>query len=559
MKKTKKKDIQDAKNNTHIQWLIASVVIPLLAIITTLIIYFLSRPINEPKFIIANGIINSNATIKIKANNIEANQKKNLDIMFDTLTFPLKGVLDKPDSKGMYQWSFALKKYTSAKSLTKDGEHKIKVAFPGRKWSNTFGILFLSNPPIVSIEKSNTKGRTSIKGNVTTQFQVPKNILSVEITYFNDKQACIIKNIPLETKVHPETGITYYEFSTVLQGLPIFKKDDIRYSNPFWKVEVKDQAGNKYHHQQSYAKFMAPGCDVVGVGNIANIKIEKLSEGISNQLKNIVRIVPNPLYIYQLPNGKPPIDLTIRSQENKTILEWSYNIEPIVPLTLIYKNEKKIGASASNKYIDNSVEPTAKFRVEQEFDNKIYSSKTKSIEIFDFQSTRSPINTQYFILLDKSNSMWMNCNNPDQPLNSLDFSKLAIYKKVQSIYKINSKNKIYLMVLDSKAARYSKQIESINDVKKILEYIKPGGKTTIGDRIEWIRKQVVENIYLKNIEIHIYSDMEETAVGKISKEKALSQLFNSLRLKHINIYMKTYVPQCKNNKFELIETIIWKE
>ena len=374
------KNNHDAKNYALKQWLIASVIIPLLAIITTLFIYFLSRPAVEPKFIIANGILKSDATLIIKANNTKANRNLYLDILFDEVPFPQKGILNRPDSKGMYQWSFTLKKYTTVIKLTKDGEHSIKVGFSDTKWSEKFGIIFLTQPPIVKLEKSNVEGQVKIKGNVASEFQVPKNILSVSITYFNDDNSSTINNIPLETKVHPETGITYYVFETVLQGLPDYKQDDIRYSSPFWKVEVKDQAGNKYFHEQSYAKFIAPGCDVVGVGDIANIKIQKISEDTSTYLKNIVRIVPNPIFINKLPNGEPPIDLIVRSQGNKTKLEWSYNIDSIAPLTLIYKDEKQIGASTSNEYIENFNEPLAQFRVEQELGNQIYSSKTKSID-----------------------------------------------------------------------------------------------------------------------------------------------------------------------------------
>ena len=375
------------KDSTKNQWLIATVIIPVIAtIVIPLLIYFLSRPTEEPKFIIENSILRSDATLVIRADNKKANKKENLNIMFDGCSFPNKGISIPIQTfpHKIQKWHFTLKNYTTINTLTKDGEHKIKVSFPGGKYSDEYKIIFISKPPIVKILKSHDHGQTKIKGKVTTELQLPKNILTVNITYFHEGKECKITEIPLTKKIHPETGIVYYEFESILQGLPNLKPDDPRYSELFWQLEVTDQAENQYYHKQSYAKFMAPGNDQIGVGNIASIKIEKITDDVSNQLRNIVRIVPNQTLINKLPNGKQPIELSVKAVDKSAKLNWKYNIDNIEPITLIFKNDKKIGASASTEYIDyNSGNKYAKYRVEQRSDNIIYSSAEKMIESED--------------------------------------------------------------------------------------------------------------------------------------------------------------------------------
>ena len=298
------------------QWWVAAVIIPVFAtIVTPLFIYYFPRTVEEPKFIIVNSILRSDATLVIKANNKKANQKKKLDIIFDGCPFPEKGIPINSNSDGMQKWHFKLQNHAKVDSLTKDGEHKVKFSFPGGKFSNEFKIIFNSKPPIVRVEKKNKSGQTIVKGEVTTELQLPKKLLCVYITYFHKGQEYKIPDIPLTTKVHEETGITYFEFETALQGLPKLDKNDPNFSAPFWSLEVVDQAGNKYFYEQSYAKFMAPGNDKFGVGDIANVKVVKLSKDVANKLTNIkstIRIIPKTI-IERSPEGKPAIELKVRS------------------------------------------------------------------------------------------------------------------------------------------------------------------------------------------------------------------------------------------------------
>ncbi|KPA17925.1 hypothetical protein MHK_001854 [Candidatus Magnetomorum sp. HK-1] len=348
--------------------------------------YFLSRPSEEPKFIIENCILKPDAALVIQADNKKANQKKRLNVIFDGYPFPKKGIPIDISSEGMQQWSFLLKQYTKNEILIKDGIHKIKMGFPGDNFSDEYKIIFISKPPIVNIKKSNESGQTIIEGKVTTELQLPKKLLSVCVRYFQDGISSNLDNIPLTKKIHNETGITYFEFKTVLQGLPVLISDNPNYSKPFWGIKVIDQAGNDYYYEQSYAKFMAPGDENFGVGSIANIKIKKISEDIKSQeLSNIIRIIPNPTIINRLPNGKPPIELKVQSIGNAAKLEWKYNITSFDPLTIVYKDEEKIGTSLINEFIDNNlIKSDAKYRVEKKYNNSIYSSDSKSLSWIEY-------------------------------------------------------------------------------------------------------------------------------------------------------------------------------
>ena len=119
--------------------------------LSALFIYFLSRPGEEPKFIIVNSILKSDATLVIKADNKKANQKKNINVIFDGCSFPKKGTRVAPAADGMYLWNFTLINHTKVDRLVKDGDHKIKVCFPGGKNSDVFNIIFVTKPPIVSV------------------------------------------------------------------------------------------------------------------------------------------------------------------------------------------------------------------------------------------------------------------------------------------------------------------------------------------------------------------------------------------------------------------------
>jgi len=362
------------KSDPQKSWLLSITVLIITVaglIISGLAIYLPNR--QQPKFIIKNSILNSNAKLIILACNKKANQSSNLNVIFDGYSFPLSAILAKSNSQEMYEWNFEITKYTNEKKLTKDGEHKIKVSLPGSSYSEEYKILFISVPPIVKIQKTNVTGQTIVKGKITTEQQIPKKYLSVYITYFQDDKEYNI-DIPLTTKVHKKTGITYFEFVTSLQGLPVLSPNDPNYSAPFWSINVIDQAGNEYYYEQSYAKFMAPGNENFGVGDIANVKIEKIPEDVNRHIKSIVRIIPLQKIINRLPNGKTPIDLKVRSIGNAAKLEWKYNITSIIPLTLVYRDDKKIGASVTSEYIDYSMNQNATYRVEQKTEEMIYRS-----------------------------------------------------------------------------------------------------------------------------------------------------------------------------------------
>ena len=145
------KELQDRVSSRK-KWLFTAIIIPVIAtIVTPLLIFFLSRPYENPKFIIVNSILRSDAKIVIKADNKKANQKKNLNIIFDGYAFSDAGIRSGKKEKDMFLWHFKLINNTCLDILIKKGEHKVKVGFPGGKLSNEFKIHFVNDPPNLSL------------------------------------------------------------------------------------------------------------------------------------------------------------------------------------------------------------------------------------------------------------------------------------------------------------------------------------------------------------------------------------------------------------------------
>jgi len=445
-------------------WLLA--IIGLLIAIISLIISYI--PLREKaQFIITNCIIRSDAKIIIQANNDKANQDKQLDVVFDGYPFPKSGHLI--SSEGMHQWHFKIKKHTKVEKLIKDGEHKIKVRFPGDDYSKEENILFISKPPIVRVEKTNTSGQTIVKGDITTELQIPKNLLSVHISYFHEGQENKIDNIPLKTRIHEDTGITYFEFETSLQGLPVLNEDDPNFSAPFWSLEVMDQAGNKYYYEQSYSKFIALGSEKFGVGDIANVRVVNLSKDITNNLTNIkktIRIIPKKMIEKLPPDGKPPIELNISAIGNNAAkLEWNYNIDikSIAPLTLVYKEDKKIGVSATTEFIDYSVNKNTNYRVEQQTEEVIYSSEKK---VFDSSIIKEK---KIIATLPKSGTFLITTKPPDASIKIFEAGGEKVYsspEELRSIFFMDLDSGVYKVEVSKKRYKTFQKNITINSAQK---------------------------------------------------------------------------------------------
>jgi len=352
-----------------------------IAAITAAIIplIFFPRSVEEPKFIIKNSILRSDATLVIKANNKKANQKKNLDIIFDGCSFPKKATPVAPNSDGMHLWHFTLINHTKVDHLTKDGEHKVKVSFPGGKNSDEFKIIFVNDPLIVDGEIIQSDPKKKIlKGKATTKTRIPENEIKVDVTFYHEDSIEEQISVPVKKVEYQDTGHMHFEFETPIENFPEISTDDSRYSEIFFSFRVSDKAGNEYYYEESYGQYVTGGIKRFGALN-ADFNIDKTYDDKKQSLNSAFLVKPK----YQSFNKIPSITLkvTTRIVNLKSVrrLDWQSNIPRAKSLAFVYRDNDKIGESETNTYTDTEplYNATAKYHVELSDESGItYKSNT---------------------------------------------------------------------------------------------------------------------------------------------------------------------------------------
>ncbi|MCP4107968.1 MAG: DUF1566 domain-containing protein [Desulfobacteraceae bacterium] len=267
--------------------------------------------------------------------------------------------------------------------MTKQGYHIVRIGFPGEKLSKPYKIVFKNKPPVLRVEnlplETDPDGRI-IKGKAASEFQIPGETISVELVYFHEGASQEI-NVPVSTIVDDKTGICYFEFETAIRGLPKIPADDPRYAEPFFGFKITDQAKNYYYQEQSYAQYMAPGANRFGFNNLAMINVEKLTE--DEELKNIIRLTPMKSPLQHLTDGRPAIRIEVTgSTKTSRFVKIRSNVKDRLPMTLVLRDEKQLGMTTTDEYVDKEKldAEKAEYRVEQEgADGAKYSSNTVSV------------------------------------------------------------------------------------------------------------------------------------------------------------------------------------
>ena len=353
-------------------------------------IYFINELLimQEPKFIIVNSILRSDSTLIIKANNKKANQKRKLDIIFDGYPFPEAGILCKFNDKDMYQWKFSLIKHTKEESLTNDGEHQIKVSFPGEKLSDEYKIRFVNDQPIVDAEIIKKDSKTNIlKGKATTKTQIPENEIKVDVTFYHEGSKEEQINVPIKKVEYQDTGLMFFEFETKLENFPEISTEDNRYSEIFFSLKVTDKAENEYYYEESYGQYVTGGIKRFGALNI-DFRIDRNHDDVSKSLNSAFFLKPRKQLnqsLKEIPKIILKVTSRIVNRQSIRRLDWKNNIPKPKPLAFIYRDGKKIGNSEanSNSYTDteelNSEIVEYYIEIEDEY-RKMYKSNT---EVFD--------------------------------------------------------------------------------------------------------------------------------------------------------------------------------
>jgi len=162
------------------------------------------------------------------------------------------------------------------------------------------------------------------------------------------------------------------------------------------------------------------------------------------------------------------------------------------------------------------------------------------LNIFIFSNSAFSVDYVFF-LLDKSDSMW--AQEPETGISVFQLAKKKIYSIIKTLPAKSGRRKVKLILFDSKLRKtFEFNINDINDARKKLDPIKPSGRTMIGERLEEVRKEII-NTGVHDVEVHLFSDLKENEIGKISIDDAIEKLNKSLRkgkLKNIDWTLCAY-------------------
>ena len=137
-----------------------------------------------PKFIILNPTLRSDAIMKIKADNSDANVKKLLHVEFDSVLFPECGL--PVDSNGLQIWHCNLKKLQLTKKMKENGKHTIRLRFPGEDLSKKHTIILLTQGIVVNTELKRQNNVNIFRGKTAGKAQIEDNTFQVDVIFYHE-------------------------------------------------------------------------------------------------------------------------------------------------------------------------------------------------------------------------------------------------------------------------------------------------------------------------------------------------------------------------------------
>lgn len=418
-------------------------------------------------FTIPNHFLRSDGVLVIHSENWKANQNKHLNVEFDGFKYAKSGKPTEKDNLGNQVWHFRISEHHPPKNYLKDGEHRIRLGFPGKKYSDeVYKICFITKDLIIdaALISQNKGSKTKIlKGRAATESQLKENTISVDVIFYHEGPTTV-HNVPVKCVDDPNAQLVYYEFETAFEGFPEISKDDPRYEQPFFKLNITDKAGNKHVQKHSYAQFVAAGALQFETGN-ANIRLNKFHPEGSDSLSAHLTYLP--VDQTSISGALPNIKLKVRSiAKDIRTLDWTAeNIHQITPHTLIYRNDQYLASTTKNNYTDTEIleSETVSYKVIQEDSNGIkYTSNVEKVDVIK-EKTFLP------------GSLFVNIVPEDATISFVDDNKT--YSKGMALdpgqYKIQGKKKGY----ESQTKEFSITAGKKSEISINLTPIAPTKKT----------------------------------------------------------------------------------
>ncbi len=325
----------------------------------------------RPRFGVDPPVTKPDGNIVIKALNDIADQNRHLDIEFDDLMFHQKGLPLKKVENQPQTWRFSMSD-NLPQSLLQKNYYYLRAAFSGECFhpDNKIKIAVVSDPLLVgakSIPLEDSENKRMIRGIAGSESQIPENRIDIEIVTMREGREKR-RPVPVVPKTDKKTGLSYYAFETVIESEPAISPQDPRYRQPFFKIIVKDRAGNVFDHEQTYEEFKTGQEEFFGVDDFGASPLAAIS--MDSPMDDEVAPV-NPVedqIVKQLADGKPPVILTVSSVgENKRRLEWKVRVSQTHPVFVVFRNNVEIKRTGTASFTDSEIIEMEKAEYKVEF------------------------------------------------------------------------------------------------------------------------------------------------------------------------------------------------
>jgi hypothetical protein len=316
----------------------------------------------EARFIVVNPILRNDAVMKIKTEDGDIDVSTALYVEFDSVVFPDSAI--PVESSGPQHWHFNLRNMPLTEEMKENGNHIIRLRFPGENFSKEHTIKLFTQDIVVNTQLTMVGKEKKFKGKTAGKKQIEDNEFTVDVIFYHEGHDKEI-NVKTNRKKDDATGVIYYDFETSFSGFPDISPDDERYGQPFFEFRISDKAGNQFKQRQSYAQFIAPGDTLTASNDWVDIDVKKnLPKDLANGiLKNLFSIRPT---TPSTGSDYTSIHLTVTCMtKNIRHLKWDHHITNT--MTLIFRDGDNIETTFENEFIDKTVmsEPSVSYSVAQ--------------------------------------------------------------------------------------------------------------------------------------------------------------------------------------------------
>ena len=135
-------------------------------------------------------------------------------------------------------------------------------------------------------------------------------------------------------------------------------------------------------------------------------------------------------------------------------------------------------------------------------------------------------NEVVYFVMDKSGSMWAQGGPENKAV--FERAKKKAFGIMEGLGLPNDNLNVFIVLFDSKLpSDYIARVRSVDEARKFLAKFRPKGRTTIGDTLEYVRKEIEKQGY-DPVTIHLFSDLDENNPRKVPFDEAAERLSSTL-------------------------------